>query len=420
MARPCRIHTGFPIGGLLPSLSRPAPNLGQVTHSFRADRCPGVLRMHAAADGHLARIRIPGGRLRPQMWTALAGIAAQGDSYLHLTSRGNVQVRGLAKDAAEQVSAELEAVGLGPSPTHDRMRNVLASPLAGRVAGRFGLGSTVEDTVAALVQRPGLSDSALSGKFLFGLDDASGDILRHVPDLGGMWRSDAVVELIIGGQLSGVCVDVADVPELLANLAECFIARADAGWRITGNAAAKAALQDIARQLAPPGVRAPDTAPEPAAVVPVGWVDEVGGAVSLLAVTEFARLDARLAEFLGAIETETTISPERVIGIHGLSENQAEQVVRVLAPMGLIFDATSPWVRTTACIGAPGCAKSLTDVHADLGNAISSATLSVRPLHWVGCERACGWNHTDLLVQATPTGYVEIEPGLDLPDGERA
>ena len=50
-----------------------------------ADRCPGVRRVHAAADGGLARLRFPGGRLEPTDWAALARIAADHGSDLHLT-----------------------------------------------------------------------------------------------------------------------------------------------------------------------------------------------------------------------------------------------------------------------------------------------------------------------------------------------
>lgn len=416
----------LPSGGLLPILARPAPTLGQVTSLHRDDRCPGVLRMHHAADGYVARIRIPGGRLDAAAWTALAAIARDGDGHLHLTSRGNLQVRGLAADAGPVVAGQLDAVGLGPSASHDRVRNLLASPLAGRVAGRFSFGTAIADTLAAVLARPELSDTALSGKFLFGLDDGSGDILQHAPDLGGIWRSDAVTELIIGGTASGIVCPAAELPEVLASLAVTFLAGGAATWRITGNPAARDALHAAAQDMcagmellpAPTTITATITAtgphralaPEPVAQPLVGWIEQTDGRVTLNAVCELARIDARLAEFLGAIECPTSISPERVIGIHDLRDTQAEQVVRVLAPMGLIFDATSPWVYCTACIGAPGCARSCAPVQQDLSAAIAAQSVRREPQHWVGCDRACGWNQRDLLVTATADRYLDHHP----------
>lgn len=84
----------------------------------------------------------------------------------------------------------------------------------------------------------------------------------------------------------------------------------------------------------------------------MGWIDTADGLVTLLAVMPDGVVPARLAEFLGAIERPSTISADRVIGLHRLTEGMAEQVVRVLAPMGMVFDAASPWVRLTASPGS--------------------------------------------------------------------
>lgn len=74
----------------------------------RGDACPGALRLHEAADGHLARVRIPGGLLQASQATALARAAEDlGDAHLDLTSRGNVQLRALPADAGQELAARL-------------------------------------------------------------------------------------------------------------------------------------------------------------------------------------------------------------------------------------------------------------------------------------------------------------------------
>ena len=99
-----------------------------------SDACPGVFAPHDAADGALARIRLPGGVIGAAALRVVADCAQDlGDGRVHLTSRGNLQLRGLSRSGA--LAARLADAGLLPSATHERVRNVLASPLAGIACG---------------------------------------------------------------------------------------------------------------------------------------------------------------------------------------------------------------------------------------------------------------------------------------------
>ena len=375
------------------------------------DRCPGVLRLFPADDGGIARLRFPGGRLCPVDWAALAAVAADHGGELHLTSRGNVQVRGVHDE--ELLRRRVDEAGLLPAASHDRVRNLLASPLAGRLSGHTDLGTLVEDVDAALLERDELA--GLSGRFLLGLDDGSGDVLAHRPDLTAVVHPGHA-RVVVAGRDAGVAVAHEDVPGLLADLAAEFLARADGTWRIPGPDGADPrglaeAVCARARADSRTGRAEPPPPREVAEVPPVGWVDTDDGLVSLLAVTPFGVLPARLAEFLSAVDRPSTVSADKVVGLHGLTEGMAEQVVRVLAPMGLVFDAASPWVRVTACTGCPGCGRSLTDVRYDAADAVASGTLPVDgPQHWVGCERGCGWTGRGARVTATSEGYRVDRP----------
>ena len=126
-------------------MTPPAPD-----ERARQDRCPGVLALHDAADGRLARVRVPGGRLRGPALRALAATAeALGNGLLDITARANLQLRGLRSGAAvgADLATRLRDAGLLPSVPHDRARNVLASPLAGRAPEAL---DGVDDIVARL------------------------------------------------------------------------------------------------------------------------------------------------------------------------------------------------------------------------------------------------------------------------------
>ncbi|MEU8658391.1 hypothetical protein [Actinoplanes philippinensis] len=129
--------------------------------SSDTDACPGALRLHAAADGMLARVRLPGGMLSGAQLRSLRELAEEfGDGCLELTSRANLQLRALKPGDAPALAARLRSAGLLPSTTHDNVRNIAAPPLPGSpvraLVGRLDL---------ALQADAGLA--ALPGKFLF-------------------------------------------------------------------------------------------------------------------------------------------------------------------------------------------------------------------------------------------------------------
>ena len=212
----------------------------------RADACPGVFAPHDAADGALARIRLPGGVIDAAALRVLAGCAEElGDGRVHLTSRGNLQLRGLSRSPA--LAARLTDAGLLPSATHERVRNVLASPLSGIAGGLADVRGLAAALDRGLCARPELAE--LPGRFLFALDDGRGDVAAEDPDL--CWRAPG--ELLVAGVETGLVVAAADAVAVLLDAAEAFLAlrAADGGtaWRAAELAEAPAR---IAAALATP------------------------------------------------------------------------------------------------------------------------------------------------------------------------
>ncbi|GAC56118.1 putative precorrin-3B synthase [Gordonia hirsuta DSM 44140 = NBRC 16056] len=363
-----------------------------------ADRCPGVFATHRAADGHLARIRLSGGRLSPDQLTTLA-LAAQdlGDGAVELTGRANVQVRGIDDDDVSAFAERLIEAGLAGDPAHDRIRNIVVSPLAGRCGGGAQLWPAADRLGELLTASARAGD--LSGRFWFGFDDGRGDVLAHHPDIVAVRLApeepdgpDTLAELIVAGTPTGQVLALGDAPQAMIDLAHRFLDVRTDEWRIADlPGSARDLLHREQRGAAvTPGPTAETGSPRTEHGPRVGWFTQDDGRVLLGAVVPFGRLSSRQAQFAGAVGAPLIVTTEKELLITDLTESVAETVVRVLAPLGFIFDATSPWVRAGACTGSPGCARSGADVRALLTEHIDGGGLIDGREHWVGCDRRCG------------------------------
>jgi precorrin-3B synthase len=143
---------------------------------------------------------------------------------------------------------------------------------------------------------------------------------------------------------------------------------------------------------------------------PVGWInqDHPGqkGRVTLGAAVPLGVLPARVGRYLAAIDTPLVITPWRSVLVCDLDEAVADTALRVLAPLGLVFDENSPWLDISACTGSPGCAHSAADVRADAARSLDVESAVHR--HFVGCERACGSPVAGEVLVATGDGYRSL------------
>jgi precorrin-3B synthase len=414
---------------------------------LRADACPGALQTHAAADGALARVRVPGGLLTGGQLRALAAAARDlGDGALELTSRGNVQLRGLADGVETDLGDRLTAAGLLPSASHERVRNVLASALTGRAGGHVDVRPWVRALDAGICADPALA--ALPGRYLATLDDGRGDVAGLGGDVGLLALSSAEVALTLAGTDSGRRAHPDDAVALALAATRAFLAEREAqgstAWRL-------AELTDgprrVAERISPTGERhlagvdrsrgpgGPVPGPAPSvrgagrtgssyrpgqgqrlgatggrhvAAVSPGERRCDDGRVALVAVVPLGRLDAAQADLLARLADEVQLTPWRSVVVPDLTDGDADDAAAALRRTGMVFDADSPWTRVSACAGRPGCAKSLADVRADVGRAVADGALPAGGVrqHWAGCERRCGRPRGEVVdVVATGTGY---------------
>ncbi|WP_175916324.1 MULTISPECIES: precorrin-3B synthase [unclassified Burkholderia] len=411
---------------------------------MRPSACPGLVRVVAAADGGLCRIKLPGGRLDARQARAIAAAArAYGSGAIDATNRANLQLRGIRDGAADTLADALLDAGLGPRAgdaaddraalaASDDVRNLMLSPLAGRdpdaLLDSRALALPLLDMLTHEPRR-----GEMSPKFSIQLD--GGETVAALDHPHDIWlaawrRGDGAVRIAAG--LAG-CPPVApgdprawfDVaPDqtvalvralLLAflDLAPADITRMRA-LLATGGACA---LRERVQHYAPFPLEA-----DPALA---GWRRKHADAAlrfgarpsrdadrcSVGAQFVLGRLDATQLERLAALadaEGDGTLSmtPWQGVFVHGVRHERTPAVLDALASLGLVCTMSDPLAALVACTGSAGCAKSRADTKHD---ALALAARVGHPVdvHLTGCERHCALPHpaTSTLVAVAPGRY---------------
>ncbi|RQV56125.1 precorrin-3B synthase [Burkholderia cenocepacia] len=428
----------------IPLNSAPASILASPV--VRPSACPGLVRVVAAADGGLCRIKLPGGRLDAHQARAIAAAARRyGSGAIDATNRANLQLRGIRDDAADALAHALLDAGLGPRASagnvtddtaalaaSDDVRNVLLSPLAGHdpaaLVDSHALAVPLLDMLASEPRR-----GELSPKFSIQLDGGEAvAALDHPHDiwLAAWRRADGAVRLAAG--LAGcppvahgdrpAAVDVspeqgaalvralllafldlapADVTRMRALLATCdertLLARA--AHYLPFPLAADPALADWRRTRADPALRFGAAPSRDAARCSVG-------AQFVLGRLDAAQLDrlAALAEADG--DGTLSMTPWQGVFMHGVPNERAAAMRAALASLGLVCATSDPLATLVACTGSAGCAKARADTKHD---ALALAARVGHPLdvHLTGCERHCALPHpaAHTLVAVAPAHY---------------
>ncbi len=128
--------------------------------------CPGIHEPMPSGDGLLVRVKPPGGRLPATALRAVAdGAGRHGNGIIELTSRGNLQIRGLTAASAPLFAAAMVAAGLAdPDPARERRRNVITMP-------------PYDDALAATVEAILADIPGLASKFCVAVGPAEADLI---------------------------------------------------------------------------------------------------------------------------------------------------------------------------------------------------------------------------------------------------
>jgi len=208
--------------------------------------CPSTYRIYDAPDGGLARVKVPGGILGVGQARALAAATRRfGSGTIEITSRANLQLRGIGRSEAAELRAYLSAVGLtAPTAEIEDRRNVLASPTAGLTDGPPGEPTGDPDHDEVLDVRPAvaaavraldaLADaSALAHKFGVLIDGGGTPTLRAIAldlSLGAVRLADP--DEIVFAVALGDPLDAADVDFALASTPDAVALAVTAAARL--------------------------------------------------------------------------------------------------------------------------------------------------------------------------------------------
>ena len=355
--------------------------------------CPGALRPMLSGDGLLVRIRPHAGRLTPGQ---AAGIAALADRYgngvLDLTSRANVQLRGVSQAAHPALMNGLRDIGLvDTSPEVEARRNITVTPFWNTDDGTLQLATALSDALAAP------DAPALPGKFGFAVDAGQQAFLRTASADIRIERGSYGYAVRAEGFESGATVAAHEAVPVAMELARWFLTNG-------GGTAGRGRMATLAPHHVLPA-RFQSTAVFPAAAA----APQLGAAVQgWLVGAEFGQLQAATLAAL------STLGALRMTPWHMLL---VEGATRAPDLPGLITQADDPRLRVVACTGAPGCLQAAAATR-PLARALAPHVPIGRLLHVSGCAKGCAHPRAALTLVGTPAGFDLVRNGTasSLPD----
>ncbi|MDO5704187.1 MAG: cobalamin biosynthesis protein CobG [Paracoccus sp. (in: a-proteobacteria)] len=323
--------------------------------------CPGALRPMESGDGLVVRVRPRLARLSRVQALGLAEAAqAHGAGVIDLTSRANLQIRGVQPADLAPLQQRLDRLGLlDADPDTESRRNILIAPdwQPGDDSARIAL-----DLTLRLAELP-----PLPAKMGFAVDAGPAPVLtQDSADFRIERGTDGALILRAEGRATGcTLIHGAEVDALIA-LARWFVD--SGGVQARRMARHSASLPDWADTGARP---APPRAAIQPGMTPAGLA--IGAAFGQIEAGALARLiEVSRCQAL-------RITPWRIVVLDGAAGAGP-------MPPGLFDTPGAPAMRADACAGAPFCP------HASVGTrglALALAPHVQGRLHVSGCAKGC-------------------------------
>jgi precorrin-3B synthase len=347
--------------------------------------CPGALKPMQSGDGIVVRIRPFNGRLERVQADGIATLAtAHGNGMIDLSSRGNLQLRGVTTDSYEPLLEGLHHMALlDETEAAESRRNILVTPF-------WQTGEDTERLTAQLTNAL-IADGApdTPSKFGFAVDTGVTPVLQTA-------SADIRLERDAGGSLI-LAADGSDLAKPVTPQTIIAEALVLAEWFNTNRGPHKRMRALLATGTAlPEGFFVPrqtqDYIPAPG-YTPLGTM--VGLAFGQLSVETLSAL---------AKQGDLRMTPWRMLLVE--SARDLPQVD------GLITNQSDPLLRVTACTGAPRCAQALSETR-PIALALALQLSADKSLHVSGCAKGCAHpTPASLTITATKHGFDLIKNGL--------
>ena len=360
--------------------------------------CPTLLSPMQSGDGWLARVKPSAGVLTAAAARLIADAARRhGNGHIDLTSRANLQIRGLTPRSAEDFAETIITAGLAnTNPSLEATRNVMASPLGpDDSTASFDSHLVAHDIEAMLSGEPTLW--ALPSKFGYLVDaggvlplaDISADIMVRA-------HEEKLAVHLDGGMLAALCAP-SSLAETIGALALAFLRlsaqRSEKPRRMRAlvMAVGEEAIFAEAGLIAHVPIGLGSEAKLPIGFISLGYRSRSAFGVGL----PFGRIEsdalnalADISERYGDGHLRTT--PWRALLLTGIAAGDEDSLRDEVTALGLITDPADPRLNIFACVGAPDCMSAGVDARGDaarLATIIGAGHNDM--LHVSGCSKSC-------------------------------
>jgi precorrin-3B synthase len=351
--------------------------------------CPSALRPMLSGDGLVVRLRPRGGRLSAEQAAGIAELARRcGNGLIDLTSRANLQIRGVRQETHQALVAGLDRLGLvDDDQAMEAQRNIVVAPFWSEGDDTQSLAIELEHALAGRVL-------GLPEKFGFAIDCGASCVLAHAPaDIRIERGADGGLIVRADGAAAGRAVSKTEAVDNVLSLAKWFVASGgmrDRRGRMAAHLAGGAMLPDALAGGSKPASTSAAHNP---------GIYASGALVGLA----FGQMQSETLAFLAGLKPGLRLTPWRMLLVEALREMPQHD--------GLVTRADDPLLRVVACTGAPACP----EAHAETRDLAMSLAPHLAPdtcLHISGCAKGCAHrNASDVTLVGTPQGFDLVRNG---------